>query len=149
MTFSGLLTLHLLACAWMTGVIWLVQRLHYPMFEGLHTLSDTAFKDWMDFHTRRISPIVGPVMLMEAATAVLLLLQGSALEIPLWLHAINLLLLTAIFIATALGAVRAQGYQRVVVERLVRLNWIRTVSWTLRLGLWLFWLGERTFAQAP
>ena len=78
----------------MTGLIWEVQRVHYPMFMALRSLPLTEFQQWMNFHTTHVSSIVGPVMLFEAATGALLVLNPPK-DIPQGLILTNLLLVAS------------------------------------------------------
>lgn len=136
----SLFLLHLLACAFMTGLIWDIQRVHYPMFMALQKLPTPEFQQWMGFHASHISPIVGPVMLFEAASAVWLLFSPPK-ALPLWLTVTNLALVGVIFAATALlsipnhHALRESGFDAQVITQLVNGNWVRTLAWSIRLGL--------------
>jgi hypothetical protein len=80
--------------------------------------------------------VVGPMMLLEVATAASLLVQR-----PAWLSAeaawINIGLLAAIWASTALLQVPAHetllsGFAQKPYLALVRTNWLRTVLWTAR-----------------
>lgn len=139
-----LFLLHLLACAFMTGLIWEVQRVHYPMFMALNTLPKPNFQHWMGFHASHVSPIVGPVMLFEAASALWLVLTPPK-GFPLWLGLSNLALVGVIFAATALFSIpnhhvlRESGFDERVITQLVNGNWVRTLAWSIRLLLMGGW----------
>jgi hypothetical protein len=131
----------------MTGLIWEIQRVHYPMFLALRDLSKADFQSWMMFHTSHITPIVGPVMIFEAASALWLVLYPPK-AFPLWLAFVNLALVGLIFMATVLWsipnhhALREGGFQEGVIHQLVNGNWVRTIAWSLRLlllGGWSMW----------
>ena len=64
------LTLHNAATWYMTGVIWLIQLVHYPMFEYLDR---TNFLRSHLFHTSAITFVVLPAMFLELAMAISLL----------------------------------------------------------------------------
>ncbi len=51
----------------LTGLIWTIQVVHYPLFA--HVGRET-FIDYQAKHARRITFVVGPLMLIEAATAI-------------------------------------------------------------------------------
>ena len=137
--------LHLIACAFMTGLIWEIQRVHYPMFLALRSLPLPEFQQWMNFHTAHITVIVGPVMLFEAATGALLVLNPPK-DIPQWLTLSNLVLIAIIFVATAFFSIpnhhhlREKGFDETVINNLVNGNWIRTIAWSLRLILLMGYL---------
>ncbi len=130
---DSLLALHAVSTLMMTGLIWMVQVVHYPLF--LHVGED-AFCDYERQHARRITWLVGPLMLAEGASAAALLLwlpPGTA-RAP---ASIGVLLLLVIWGSTAFLQVPChtrlgRGFDRAVVHRLVSTNWIRTVAWSLR-----------------
>lgn len=127
--------LHLSATAVMTGVIWVVQLIQYPWF---HRCPPDRFVTYHHQYTSRIGFIVGPTMLIEAGTGVLLYLyyDGYARDLMLF----SLLVLLAIWISTALLQIPdhrllSHGYNETTHRRLVKFNWIRTAGWSLRLAL--------------
>jgi len=135
-----LLTIQLLACAWMTGIIWVIQVVHYPMFAAI---SDDHFQDRMNRHTKTIGPIVGLPMLIEVASGLALLYWPSP-KLPEFWAFINIGLIALLFFATALFSIPAHrqlalnGKDSMVIQKLISSNWIRTSVWTLRLLL-LMW----------
>ena len=137
------LGLHVLATIMMTTIIWFVQLVHYPLFQHVGASEFTSYER---AHTQRISPIVGPLMLLEAATAVLLIALGPAwaTRAELWL---GLVLLGVIWLSTATLQVPAhrrltEGYEPGVIRRLVATNWIRTGAWSARAALALLWIAR-------
>ena len=64
-----LLLLHFLASSMMTGIIWLVQLVHYPSF---HFIDPKQSGEFHRFHTDSIALFVAPLMIIELATAVFL-----------------------------------------------------------------------------
>ncbi len=69
---------HLAATWYMTGLVWFVQLVHYPLFAGVGTQGWTAYAA---AHTRRTRWVVGPPMLVEAAASLLLVARRPA-EVP-------------------------------------------------------------------
>ncbi|MFA0782744.1 hypothetical protein [Fervidibacter sacchari] len=137
---ATLFVAHLTATLFMTGVIWFVQIVHYPLFR---LVGNSEFARYETAHTFWTTWVVAPPMLTEMATAVLLLLfkpKGVSDSI-LW---VNLALLAAIWLSTAFLQVPchqqlSQGFDAATHHRLVVTNWLRTVCWTVRSGL-LLWL---------
>lgn len=123
----------------MTGLIWVIQLVHYPMFEAI---SETHFQDWMNRHTKKIGPIVALPMLIEVASGLALLYWPSS-KLPEFWAFVNIGLIALLFIATALFSIPAhrqlalKGKNSEVIQRLVSFNWIRTTAWTVRLILLL------------
>jgi hypothetical protein len=127
----------------MTGVIWFVQIVHYPLFDKVGAGSFAAYEAW---HATRTGWVVAPLMLIELATTLALLapaLRPPAVTAPsVWLAAA---LLGLVWLSTALLQVPihnrlALGYDPALVSRLVATNWIRTVAWTLRSAIVLRWV---------
>ncbi len=125
-----LLLVHAAATLAMTGVIWFVQLVHYPLFPYA---AEGDFRAFAADHQRRTSWVVVPLMLTEAATATLLLSSDSD-PVMIWLGGG---LLVSIWISTALVQVPlhgrlAEGFDPQAARRLVATNWFRTVAWTAR-----------------
>ena len=125
---------HLIFTSIMTGVIWVIQIVHYPSFHFIEKELYTAFQK---FHMNKISIIVIPIMLAELITGIMLFLDKSS-KSPFLIISIIILvliwLITGVFFTKAHNELIA-GYQELVVNQLVAMNWIRTLLWTLRLLL--------------
>ena len=125
---------HLIFTSIMTGVIWVIQIVHYPSFHFIEKELYTAFQK---FHMNKISIIVIPIMLAELITGMMLFLDKSS-KSPLLIISFVILvliwLITGVFFSKAHNELIA-GYQELVVNQLVAMNWIRTLLWTLRLLL--------------
>ena len=134
MTYATVLVVNTAATLFMTGLIWFAQVVHYPLFGAV---GRDGFASYEESHARLTTFVVGPPMLVEAATALLL----AALR-PHWTTYTGLALLAFIWLSTALLQVPAHnalgsGFDAVVHSRLVSTNWIRTVCWTIRAVLCL------------
>lgn len=135
---------NLAVTAVMTGLIWTIQLVHYPFF---HRLEKENFNGHMDEHRKKISFIVLPVMLIELATCVGLVLMESSFRSA---FVIGLLMLIIIWVSTAFLQVPshsklASGYSKKEADKLVKYNWIRTILWTGRLILMLSILSQLSF----
>lgn len=130
----------------MVGIIWFVQVVHYPLFGRV---GPSGFPAYSEAHSRRTGYVVGPPMLVEMATAVLLLVLRPS-EVPAYLPWTGLLLLVLVWLSTAFLQVprhRALGlrFDAAAWSGLVLTNWIRTACWSLR-GLLVLWMLVRTMA---
>jgi hypothetical protein len=123
---------HLAATLFMVGAVWFVQVVHYPLMTGQSAA-------YAREHGLRTGRVLGPVMMVELVSAVLL-----AWFTPTWPYLLGLTLLVGIWVSTF--CVQVPCHNRLVVEfdadvhrRLVSTNWVRTVLWTGRggLALWL------------
>ncbi len=139
-----LLLTHLVATCFMTGVIWIIQVVHYPLFEKVGAL---GYSEYQEAHMKRITWIVMPIMLIELVSGVLLsvfTIDGRGLSdldgIPEQLLWANLIGLGLIWASTILIQVPAHmtlrnRFENSAYQRLVRTNWIRTILWSIRLML--------------
>ncbi len=140
MSIELLVLAHAGATLFMTGLIWFVQIVHYPLFLQV---GQDAFFSYAREHQRRTTLVVAPIMLIEAATAISLVVLAPAgpLAVAAWL---GLGLLIAIWLSTAFVQVPLHrrllsGFDPQVIVQLAHSNWFRTFAWTLRaaLALWM------------
>ncbi len=128
-----LLLTHAAATLVMVGVIWFVQIVHYPL---MARVAAGKFAAYEREHQNRTTLVVAPTMLVEAATATLLLvipLPGGGRVLP----AVGIGLLAVIWLSTFFVQVRlhsrlADGFDAAIHRRLVQSNWVRTAAWTGR-----------------
>ena len=124
----------------MVGVIWFVQVVHYPLFSRV---GGEGFALCSEAHSRLTAYVVGPPMLAEAATALLLVFRRPA-EIPSWAVLVGLALIGMIWASTALLQVPrhtalGSGFDRAALSGLVLTNWLRTAAWSVR-GALVLWM---------
>ena len=127
----------------MVGVIWFVQVVHYPLFSRV---GGEGFARYSEAHSRLTTYVVGPPMLAEAATALLLVFRRPV-EIPLWAALVGLALIGMIWASTALLQVPrhtalGSGFDRAALSGLVLTNWLRTAAWSVR-GALVLWMTAR------
>ena len=130
MEFELLFKINFISTSFMVGVIWVIQLLHYPSF---HFINDQKYVEFQHFHMKRISFIVIPAMLVELASGLLLAyFFRSSLTIILLAFLLGIWGITFIFF-TNIHQKLTNGYDHNIVDRLVKINWSRTVLWSLRL----------------
>ena len=120
----------------MTGVIWFVQIVHYPLMAGW---PHDQFAAWEARHRELTGLVVIPGMLLEAV-AVVMLLVFSPRRVSPWLIGAGAVLAVGVWASTFLIQVPCHdllslGWDDRVHSRLVGTNWLRTVLWTARLGI--------------
>ena len=135
-----LLLAHLAATLFMVGLIWFVQVVHYPLFARV---GEEGFTLYSEAHSRLTSYVVGPPMLLEAATALLLVFRRPD-GVPLSLAIVGLALVATVWLSTALLQVPrhtalGSGFNSSQWRGLVGTNWIRTAAWSAR-GLIVLWM---------
>ena len=127
-----MLIIHTIATSVMVGVIWTIQLVHYPSFHFIELNKYTTFQR---FHMSRISYVVIPAMLTELFTLILIIISMDQIDTLVLASAILLIfiwLITAVFFS-GVHQKLTLGYDQTVVDKLVKLNWGRTLLWTLRL----------------
>jgi hypothetical protein len=135
-----LLLAHAAATLFMVGIIWFVQIVHYPLFARVGA---AGFAAYSATHARLTGLVVGPPMLVEAATAIALVVSTPP-KVSSWLLWVGLVLLAGIWLSTALlqspsHTELGQGFDLSAHSSLVGSNWVRTVLWSLR-GLIVLWI---------
>ena len=124
-----LLAVHTAATLFMTGLIWFVQVVHYPLFGQVGC---AGFPTYERLHSRNTAWVVGPPMLVELGTAILV-----AMTVGGTLASSGLALVAVIWGSTWMLQVPAhtrlaRGFDAATHCRLVRTNWVRTAAWSLR-----------------
>ena len=118
-----LLLLHAAATLAMTGVIWFVQLVHYPL---LRFAAADDFERFAAAYQRRTTWVVLPLMSAEVATAIWIFVAGP--EGSRALAAWGLALLAQVPLHRRL----ARGFDERAGGRLVGSNWLRTAAWSAR-----------------
>ena len=132
-----LLIAHLALTLFLSGLIWTVQVVHYPLFS---MVGSSGFAEYEKEHQRRISVIVAPFMVIEAMTAALLLwvaLSWSSPPLSSWVAGTNLGLVALTWLSTFVlqvpqHRILSGGFDADAHARLIRSNWVRTVAWSAR-----------------
>ena len=130
------------AVLFMTGFIWTMQLVHYPLLDRVGT---EAFPAYETDHNRLFFLVAGPGIIATLASGVLLLFFRPP-QVPLVAVVLGLLFFAAIIVSTALFQAPqhvklSNGFDRDAYEFLPKTNWIRTATWTAYalLGLWMVW----------
>ncbi len=137
-----MVVVHLVATLYMTGLIWFVQIVHYPLMAWV---GPERFSAYAQRHQKQTTWLVLPVMLLELGTGLALVyvsLDQQSWSGPAWAGAA---LLAVIWGMTLLVHVPQhvrllQGYNPALIRQLVLTNSVRAVAWTIRSGLALWFL---------
>ena len=138
-----LLLIHAAATLFMTGLIWFVQIVHYPLFAEVGT---GGFARYEQLHSARTTWVVAPVMLVElAAAAALVWMAGAQTRTLAWTGAalVAAIWLSTFFLQVPRHAQLTAGFDAGAHSALVSTNWIRTVAWSARAVLALWMLARR------
>ena len=134
---DSLYKIHIVSTSLMVGVIWIMQLVHYPSFNFINV---EEYKSFQEFHMKRISLIVIPAMIIELTSGVLIfwIYQTDNIFFNISLFCLFFIWFLTAILFSKMHQKLTWGYQISIVTKLVNLNWLRTISWTLRLGLVLF-----------
>ena len=137
-TEKWLLLGNVLWAGYLTGLVWYVQWVHYPIF----VRAQTDFAAFHRAHTTATGQVVMLPMLAELALAVALVVYAGK-SIPAgwaWVALLLVLVVWAVtfFVSVPLHNRLAQGYDATAARRLVQTNWLRTVAWTARFLVLLY-----------
>lgn len=126
--------IHIVSTSLMVGVIWIMQLVHYPSFNFINV---EEYKSFQEFHMKRISLIVIPFMIIELTSGVLIfwIYQTDNIFFNISLFCLFFIWFLTAILFSKMHQKLTWGYQISIVTKLVNLNWLRTISWTLRLGL--------------
>ncbi len=135
-SFFRFLIAHSFITAMMTGVIWFVQIVHYPLFP---LAGGVNYPLYQRHHERGITRVVVPLMIAELLTALVVVIRYPPV-VSRSLFQLSLILLVVIWISTFFLQVPQHrrlesGFDVGAWQTLRRTNWIRTICWSLRLAI--------------
>lgn len=127
------LLVNFVATAVMTGVIWFVQWVHYPLLAIVPV--DRAIETAVE-HQRRTGQVLALPMAAEGVTTLWLLFSrpdAVSLVLP-WVGAVLLAMAlgSTVFLSVPLHSKMATNPTAEVGQRLVVTNWPRTLAWSAR-----------------
>ena len=134
--FDDPLTIHIISTSIMVGVIWVIQLVHYPSFKYVNESDYIIFQK---YHMSNISYIVFPVMFTELITALIILFFGEkSLFFVLSLICLFLIWVITGVLFTKYHSILKEGKDLMIIEKMIKANWIRALLWTMRLIMILF-----------
>lgn len=127
-----ILLVHAASTCAMTGLIWFVQVVHYPL---MARVGAEGYSLYQHAHMSRTTWVVAPLMLTELGSAALLIPMLGPASYPITISGLALVVL--IWVSTAALQVPAhkgltQGFAERAHRRLVASNWLRTIMWSVR-----------------
>lgn len=129
---------HCFCVFYMTGVIWIIQIVHYPLMKFV------SEPGWMKFHkahTSLITWVVAPPMIAQAITSIF----TGQYQAPLVFLSLAVFLVTLIF-SIPIHNQLAKEFKNENLKKLILMNWIRTLIWT---GHSLFLISILIDVQTP
>ena len=138
MPADWLLKINLACSLYMTGLIWFVQIVHYPLFERIGTENFVLYEER---HQKLTTRVVAPAMLLELVASIAVVLLTAKPSSALWIaSSITLLVwVSTMAIQVPMHSQLASGFNSATWKNLVVSNWIRTIAWTIR-SILLVWV---------
>lgn len=128
-----MLLVHAAATWFMVGLIWVIQLVHYPLFEAVPVEGFAAYERG---HTRRMLRVLAVPATAEVFTGAGLLWSRPE-EVGLGIVLVAGALLATIWVVTLFVQVPAHtrlsaGFDATAHRSLLTTNWVRTAGWTVR-----------------
>lgn len=121
--------IHLFSTLFMTGLIWLVQMVHYPSFKFV---DEKLYTDFQLFHMNKITVVVLPMMLMELFSLLLLSYLNLTTPFIICLILLGLIWMNTFFWNVPLHQKLVKQKDNETINRLVISNWPRTILWSVK-----------------
>jgi hypothetical protein len=130
MAATFVLLINFSATLFMTGLVWFVQVVHYPLFQNI----TNNFVAYEQLHTRLTGRITAPAMLVELTATLLMWWFWPSYYVLNTIISILLLIiwLSTFFIQIPLHNKLCFAYNLENCRKLKNTNWIRTIAWTLK-----------------
>lgn len=139
MTRTDLVVVIHAASTWfLAGLIWMVQRVHYPLFARV---GRDGFTTYQAEHSRRITSVLLLPWGVQGVTTAWLLIAPPP-SVPRWLTVVVAILAAVPVVVTVIFSVPAHnglenGFDTTMHRRLTTTNWLRTAAWSLHGALCL------------
>jgi len=126
------LLIQTVATLMLMGMVWFMQIVHYPLYEKIKE----GFVQYERSHLKRMAAFMGPMMIIEAITAVQLV-TWSTEGIVARLAVTNIIFVITIWLWTLFFQVYqhqklAIHFSNKMLHYLVSTNWVRTILWTAK-----------------
>lgn len=134
----------------MTGLIWFVQIVHYPLMADV---AKETFSAYEIRHRKLTTYVVALPMLLELFSSFgLLFYTPHVIYIwEAWLGAIltSFIWLSTLTLQLPLHTKLAQGFDAKRHSQLLKTNWLRSILWSIRSVLALVWLSRLLTFNTP
>lgn len=138
---TAVLLAHIFGTFVMTGLIWFIQIVHFPLIQLISKPNRLVYCKCMAGLTNWV---VLPPMIVELITGVILLVyQPHSFEWQIGLILLALLWISTFAVQMPLNRKLAHGGDDKVANLLTQTNWIRTVLWSLR----AYFIGKFLYAE--
>ena len=122
--------IHLIITGALTGIIWLIQVVHYPSFRYVDPKKLCSFHK---MHTSSITPIVAPLMVAELGLTLYDVYDKGDHTSWIYLLLVGMIWLSTFLIQVPSHNKLAHKWNEKEVMKLITSNWIRTILWSIKL----------------
>lgn len=107
----------------LTGLIWIIQLVHYPSF---HFVEKSRWAEFHQFHTFWITPVVAPMMLLQLGSSFFWAGPEKWIFVGLSLFVFAVTFIVSVPLHQRLE----KSYDENALKKLIQTNWIRTLAWS-------------------
>ena len=141
------LIINLAVASYLAGLFWYLQIVHYPLFAYIDR------KSFLEYHVQHLKTnifIVFIPMLVEGAFTIMLAFDAPY-NVPPMIPFLCLCLSTSMWLVTFSHIAPLQdklttdGYDKETIEKLVQMNWVRTIGWTVKMILLIYCISSMIF----
>ncbi len=120
--------IHVFCTFFMTGLCWFVQLVHYPLFRHVGT------QEFPNYERRNMltGVVAIPTMVVELLTGIWLYLNWNDQLFLVNLGFICLVVVSTFTLQVPMHIKLMDAANSKLITKLIRTNWIRTISWTIR-----------------
>ena len=120
---------HLFTSLLMIGLCWFVQIVHYPLFHQI------KLEEFSKYERKNVVTgfITVPLMTIELTTGLYLLWTNPSFIYLLNIGLLGLIGLSTMFYQVPIHLKLMKAPSKTLINKLILTNWIRTISWTIRL----------------
>ncbi len=142
-----ILIINLVAAAFLAGLSWYLQIVHYPLFTYVDKRS---FLEYHIYYLKTNTFLIFIPMLIEGVFTILFAFDHSDLihtAIPFLCLCLStgMWLITFSHIAPLHDKLTADGLDDETVKKLIEMNWVRTIGWTMKIALLLYCMSKVVF----
>jgi hypothetical protein len=141
------LIINLSSVAFLAGLTWYIQIVHYPLFTYIDRKS---FLEYNIYHLKKSAYILFAPMLVEGVFSIMFVFDypiNLSSLVPLVCLGISTViwLITFSKIVPLQDKLTSDGLDKEVIEDLIKQNWFRTIGWSIKLVIMIYCMAKMVF----
>ena len=129
-SFHHLLLVNILLASYLTGLIFVIQFVHYPSFKFIE---EKNFLEFEKFHVQKISLIVMAPMILELISSIIMACLFPSFPSILSFICVFFIWASTIFLSVPLHEILKSKKCEKTIQKLILTNWPRAIFWPIRL----------------